>query len=87
MLSVVVLEVRFFASLVERAGRASESVDVGQAGLPDVQALWGWLVRHHPALGEVDFRPLAACDRVYAGWDQPLDGVREVAFLPPFSGG
>jgi molybdopterin converting factor small subunit len=30
---------------------------------------------------------MAACDREYATWDRPLAGVREVAFLPPVSGG
>jgi molybdopterin converting factor small subunit len=32
-------------------------------------------------------KPAAACDGIYAGWDRILDGVAEVAFLPPVSGG
>ena len=40
-----------------------------------------------PALRNLDYRPLVACDLSYADWDAALDGVAEVAFLPPVSGG
>jgi len=30
---------------------------------------------------------LVACDVEYRDWSAKLDGVREVAFLPPISGG
>jgi molybdopterin converting factor small subunit len=30
---------------------------------------------------------MIACDMEYAGWDHLLEGVDEVAFLPPVSGG
>ncbi len=53
----------------------------------DVSALWSALVERHPALESTGFRPLVACDMEYAGWDASLEGVREVAFLPPVSGG
>ena len=53
----------------------------------DVAGLWRELVRRHPGLGQVGFRPLVACDQEYSDWDRSLDGVREVAFLPPVSGG
>ena len=79
------VEVRFFASLVERAGLSVESVEVEPA--TDVTALWQMLIERHPALGDLSFRPLVACDLEYAAWDRRLDGVREVAFLPPVSGG
>jgi molybdopterin converting factor subunit 1 len=79
------VEVLYFASLRERAGTGQETLEL-DPGL-DLNGLWDLLVRRHPALAEVEPRPAAACDRVYAAWDQSLAGVREVAFLPPVSGG
>jgi molybdopterin converting factor small subunit len=79
------VEVRFFASLAERAGRSVEQVVVDPGS--DVLALWQTLTRRFPALGELTYRPLVACDLVYADWDRELDDVKEVAFLPPVSGG
>ena len=79
------LEILYFASLRERVGTGQETVEVDPA--LDLGGLWELLVRRHPALAEVRPRPLAACDREYAGWERTLDGVREVAFLPPVSGG
>ena len=81
----MVIEVRFFASLIEKAGRTSDRVEIEAA--TDVQQLWERLVLRHPALADVEPRPLVACDMVYAGWETVLDDVREVAFLPPVSGG
>lgn len=79
------VEVLYFASLRERAGTGQETVDVDPS--LDVKGLWDLLVRRHPALAEVRPRPMAACDREYASWDHGLANVREVAFLPPVSGG
>lgn len=79
------VEVRYFASLAQEAGCAREQVQVSEGG--DVASLWRLLLRRHPRLSDLGFRPLVACDRTYSGWDHPLDGVREVAFLPPVSGG
>ena len=77
--------VRWFAALVDHTGCSEESVELAPGS--DVQALWDALVERHPALGDLAFRPLVACDLDYAEWDRPLEGVREVAFLPPVSGG
>ncbi len=79
------VEVLFFASLAERAGARSIRVSLR----PDdrVCDLWERLRRDHPGLASVRFRPLVACDRAWAGWEQTLEGVREVAFVPPVSGG
>ena len=79
------VEVLYFASLRERVGAGQETLDVDPS--LDLNGLWELLVRRHPALAEVVPRPLAACDREYASWDRTLEGVREVAFLPPVSGG
>ena len=81
----MILEVRFFASLAENTGLSSETIEIDPS--LDVRALWGLLVDRHPGLAEVAYHPLVACDRVYADWSRGLDGVREVAFLPPVSGG
>lgn len=79
------IEVRYFASLADAAGLSHESVELG--GRTTVEGLWSAMVERHPRLGGLAFRPLVACDMDYAGWDAKLDGVREVAFLPPVSGG
>jgi molybdopterin synthase sulfur carrier subunit len=81
----MIVRVLFFASLRERAGAASETVEVDETA--DVAALWEALQARHPRLREVTIRPLAACDMTYAPWDRSLLGVSEVAFLPPVSGG
>jgi len=79
------IEVRYFASLVQRTGRGTETVELESGA--DVTALWRDLVARHPGLGDLPYRPLVACDLDFASWDRPLDDVREVAFLPPVSGG
>jgi molybdopterin converting factor subunit 1 len=81
----VKVDVRYFASLRDRAGVASETVEVADGA--DVAALWEMLTVRHPALGVPGYRPMVACDLEYASWDRELSGVREVAFLPPVSGG
>jgi len=79
------LRVLYFASLRDRAGRREETIDVPPG--TRVLELWELLVARHPPLREVTVRPMAACDLAYAPWDLVLDGVAEVAFLPPVSGG
>ncbi len=81
----MVIQLRFFASLAERAGCKTESVEVREGS--DVGQLWRMLEQRHPALAEIGFRPLVACDQSYADWNRTLDDIREVAFLPPLSGG
>ena len=79
------LQVRYFASLPDRTGTRAESLDVEPS--TTVADLWSLLQARHPGLRDVTVRPMAACDLEYASWDRPLAGVREVAFLPPVSGG
>jgi len=81
----VKVAVRYFASLVERTGVEVESVEVAPGD--DVAALWERLEKRHPKLEGIGFRPMAACDMEYTRWDRTLEGVKEVAFLPPVSGG
>ena len=79
------IKVLLFASLADRAGTGSEYIDAGS--LETVTDLWARLVSLHPALGELSYRPMVACDMEYSGWERELSGVSEVAFLPPVSGG
>jgi molybdopterin converting factor subunit 1 len=77
--------VRYFASLRQCTGCSEETLDIDSGS--DVSALWSMLEKRHPALAAIRFRPLVACDRSYSGWERSLEGVGEVAFLPPVSGG
>ncbi|HEX4823400.1 MAG TPA: MoaD/ThiS family protein [Candidatus Polarisedimenticolaceae bacterium] len=79
------VRVLWFASLRDRTGSREETLEIQPTD--DVEALWHRLTALHPRLRDVTVRPLVACDRAYAAWDRPLQGVREVAFLPPVSGG
>ncbi|NIM02469.1 MAG: molybdopterin synthase sulfur carrier subunit [Acidobacteria bacterium] len=79
------VEVLFFASLADSTGAPRDRIEIPDGA--DVAALWSRLVERYPALETTGFRPLVACDMEYAAWDASLDGVREVAFLPPVSGG
>ena len=79
------LRVLYFASLRDRAGVGEETVEIAPG--TDVTALWSLLGERHPPLSAAGVKPLVACDRAYAAWDRVLDGVAEVAFLPPVSGG
>jgi molybdopterin converting factor subunit 1 len=81
----VKIEVRFFASLVDRVGSTTDTVEIDPG--ESVEGLWNRLLRRHPDLATMNYRPMVACDMEYADWDRMLDGVREVAFLPPVSGG
>lgn len=79
------IHVLYFAALAERTGCRSEVVEVGPQAT--VAVLWSLLESRHPALVGLPYRPAAACDRTWTDWDASLDGVREVAFVPPVSGG
>lgn len=79
------VRVLYFASLADRAGTRSESIAIEPGA--DVASLWKRVQALHPRLAEVHPVPMAACDLVYARPSRSLDGVTEVAFLPPVSGG
>ncbi|ANM29108.1 hypothetical protein ABI59_05090 [Acidobacteria bacterium Mor1] len=79
------VQVRFFATLTDLTGRREDEVELSAPAT--VSSLWEELGRRYPALGDLDYRPMVACDLEYARWESSLEGVREVAFLPPVSGG
>ena len=81
------LRVLYFAWLRERIGLAQEEVETSAstvAGL--VEELRAREERY--ALAFSDLRALrVALDQELADFEAPLDGVREVAFFPPMTGG
>jgi len=79
------VDVRFFASLVEATGASRARIPVTPTDT--VEDLWSRLAERYPGLKDLRYRPLVACDLDYADWSRSLEGVKEVAFLPPVSGG
>lgn len=79
------VRVRLFASLAEAAGGSCLTLEIGAQA--DISELWSLLQEQHPALREIRYAPLAVCDLEYARWERRLEGIAEVAFLPPVSGG
>ncbi len=83
------MRVLYFAWLRERTGRAEEEIELPPE-VATVGDLIGWLKRRGPEFEhafENDAVVRAAVDRTHAGRDAPLNGVREVAFFPPMTGG
>ena len=79
------VRVLYFASLRDRTRTAHETIEMPATST--VADLWAAASARHPSLAGFAPRPLVACDKVYATWETSLDGVTEVAFLPPVSGG
>jgi sulfur-carrier protein len=82
-----VITVRYFAWLRERVGAPSEAVETGAATVADLVDE----LRHRDDAHALAFADLAAVrvavDQELADLRAPLDGVREVAFFPPMTGG
>ena len=72
-------------------GRLREMVGAGEidrslpANVADSESLRSWIGAEFPAL--LDPRVRIAIDDVIASGTAPIGGVREIAFLPPVSGG
>jgi molybdopterin synthase sulfur carrier subunit len=81
------IEVLYFAWLRERAGVARETVVTDAATVADLVAELAARDDAH-ARAFADLRAVrVAVDQVLTGFDTPLDGVREIAFFPPMTGG
>lgn len=83
------MRLRYFAWLRERTGRAEETVEL-PGEVRTVADLVAWLTARGPEFAhafENAAAVRAAVDRVHAAPDTPLDGVSEVAFFPPMTGG
>lgn len=81
------LEIVYFAWVRERIGVPRERVATQAATVADLMAE---LRAKEPRYGAAFADPSAlrvALDQDLAGFDAPLDGVREVAFFPPMTGG
>ena len=75
------IQVRYFASLRERLGRAQESVDA--VSVATVADLWS----HVAAGAPWPSNTLVAVNHEYSHAGQPLCDGDEVAFFPPVTGG
>lgn len=81
----MLVKVRLFASLREAVGRGELQLELPEAATPE--DAWRFLVGRYPALAARRPSLVAAVNRSYAPFDQPLAPGDEVVFLPPVSGG
>jgi molybdopterin converting factor subunit 1 len=77
--------VRLFAVLREEAGH--DRLDLEVPSRSTAEDVWRLLVERHPALAARRATVLAAVNRRYARFDEPVAEGDELAFLPPVSGG
>ncbi|MXU66785.1 molybdopterin converting factor subunit 1 [Oceanomicrobium pacificus] len=81
------MRVLYFAWIRERIGLSQEEVSSDAATVADLVAE----LRAREERYDLAFSDMAsvrvAVDQELAGLDAPLDGVREVAFFPPMTGG
>jgi molybdopterin synthase sulfur carrier subunit len=81
------LNVVYFAWLRERIGEPSEVVQTSAATVADlIIELRNREERYDLAFSDLDAVRVAV-DQTLADFDAPLDGVHEVAFFPPMTGG
>ncbi|GGD37852.1 molybdopterin converting factor subunit 1 [Sinisalibacter lacisalsi] len=81
------LDVLYFAWVRERIGEPRERVETGAATVADlVDELRAREDRYALAFSDLSALRVAV-DQELAEWDSPLQGVREVAFFPPMTGG
>ena len=81
------IDVLYFAFVRERIGLPRERIDTKAITVRD---LIGELTRREDryALAFADLKSLrVALDQTLSDFDAPLQGVREVAFFPPMTGG
>lgn len=81
------LELRYFAWLRERLGTDRETVDTTAATVADLIDELRTRSEAHAHVFEELKGIRAAVDQELVEFDAPLDGVREVAFFPPMTGG
>jgi molybdopterin synthase sulfur carrier subunit len=81
------VEVMYFAWVRERIGLPRESVETSAATVAAVvDELRAREPRYAAAFEDISALRVAL-DQELADFDAPLDGVREVAFFPPMTGG
>lgn len=81
------MDVLYFAWVRERIGIPKERVETQAATVADlVEELKAREDRYQFAFADITSLRVAL-DQELADFDAPLDGVREVAFFPPMTGG
>jgi molybdopterin synthase sulfur carrier subunit len=81
------MDVLYFAWVRERIGIPRETVQTGAATVADLVAeLSAREERYAAAFADLSALRVAL-DQDLSDFDAPLDGVREVAFFPPMTGG
>jgi molybdopterin synthase sulfur carrier subunit len=82
-----VIDVLYFAWLRERIGAPREQVETGAATVMElVDDLRARSEGHAAAFEDISALRVAV-DQTLTGFEARLDGVREVAFFPPMTGG
>lgn len=83
----MVLQVRLFAVLRERAGRDSLEIEVAE-GATVAEALQALATESEPLAAALEAMPVVmAVNRSYAGEEETLSPGDELALIPPVSGG
>ena len=80
---MISLRVRYFGPLLDVTGLAEETMNVTLPGT--VAAVEAQIILAHPGLREQQYR--VAVDEILRERDEMVDKAREIALLPPFSGG
>ncbi|OOY03772.1 molybdopterin converting factor subunit 1 [Thioclava sp. F28-4] len=81
------IDVLYFAWVRERIGVPREKVETQAATVADlVEELKSREPRYEAAFADISALRVAL-DQDLAEFDAPLEGVREVAFFPPMTGG
>lgn len=81
------MDVLYFAWARERIGVPKERIDTEAATVADLVAeLKAREARYEAAFADLSALRVAL-DQELSDFDAPLDGVREVAFFPPMTGG
>ncbi len=81
------MDVLYFAWVRERIGLPRERVETRAATVMElVEELKAREPRYAAAFADISALRVAL-DQELAGFEAPLDGVREVAFFPPMTGG
>ena len=81
------IDVLYFAWLRERIGQPKDRVETEAATVRDLVAELSAREERY-AMAFADLSALrVALDQDLADFDSPLEGVREVAFFPPMTGG
>lgn len=84
---MTVVDVVYFAWVRERIGLPRERVETSAATVSDLVAeLCAREPRYAAAFADISALRVAL-DQELSRFDAPLDGVREVAFFPPMTGG